>query len=213
MTTIAADSFTYDKTRHVYRLNGQRLLHTTEVLQDVGHIDPTYYTEESRERGRVVHEVTAHLDRGGGLKWDTLHVELQGFVESWLRLRDELRPTRFLAIEHPIYHPLYLYGTTPDRVLLWEGRTWVWEFKTVKAGHAPYWTKWQTAAQDMALGPCISGLPRLRAAVELYHDGAKARLVPHNGPDHFNDGLEYLAFLSTTRSRRTHGISHPASDE
>ena len=188
----------FDDEKHEYRKRGALVDSVTDVLRDNGFINPQFYTEEGKLRGKIVHAVTEGLDRGLVLDWSTLHPDLHGYVRSWLKLKALLHP-EFLDIEVPRFHPLFPVAGTLDRRVLVQGWECIWDIKT---GPAPKWAAFQTAAYDLMLPPYERGR-RKRAAIVLHEDGATATVVPHQ---EYNDGNCFVAFLTSTLTRRTHGI-------
>jgi hypothetical protein len=48
---------TFDPDTHTYTLDGQTVPSVTQVLQAMGFVDSTWFTEESRTRGKYVHRI------------------------------------------------------------------------------------------------------------------------------------------------------------
>ena len=110
----AETPFRFDALTHEYTQNGVVLPHITEMLQRTGWINKEWYTDESSERGRQVHRLTADYDMGA--------IDLQTFVSpyrpwllSYIAAVKMLRPI-WDAIEAPTVHPQFRFGGRPDRV-------------------------------------------------------------------------------------------------
>lgn len=189
---------TFNEEKHIYKLNGYRILSITDVIKDNGFIDEDWYTEEARQRGIVVHSAAA-LDDHGCLDISSLHPDLRGYLESWRKLRRHLG-FEILDIEAILYNPLYLYAGRPDRRIELFGWEHVIELKT---GNPAAWHGYQTAAQDILFGPYSRGF-RKRAGAHLQRDGSMAVIVPHENMD---DLGYFLSFNATTQARRLHGIT------
>jgi hypothetical protein len=106
--------FRFDHVDHVYTVAGRVIPNVSGMLQKTGWVDPTYYTDEVRERGRAVHQLTAEYDLGA-LDVSRLVSKYRGWVLAHVAAMQVLKPT-WDAIEEPEVHPVYLYGTRPDRV-------------------------------------------------------------------------------------------------
>lgn len=196
--------FKFDLAAHFGWIDGQPAMSVTDILRHHGFIDPTWYTEESRSRGTVVHAVTAGLDQGMTFNWADLDPKLHGYVKSWLAFKAKT-PIEILDVETTAYHPLYLFWGTRDIRFMLNGHEYLADKKT---GAAPYWACWQTAAYDLLAGPTANGKPRKRASIQLYEDGSQARMVEYNGPDHYHDGAEFIAFTITARRQKQYGIGN-----
>lgn len=193
-------AFTVDFNRNPrYMLGRTPLLGVTDVLRDCGLINATYYTDEGRQRGKVVHAACHYADEDA-LDWQSLHPDLHGYVHSWLRLRERLPGLQIMEIERARFHPLFMFAGTLDRRVFYNGFEHVWDVKT---GPAPRWGRLQTAAYDLLLPPYERGL-RKRAAVELHEDGSTATMRPH---EDLNDGNYFLAMVATVRARQQSGVS------
>lgn len=113
---VLADSFRFDAEAHEYisLVDGQVLPHITGMLERTGWIDDTWMTEESSERGRCVHALTAEYDLAG-LELETCVSRYRGYLLAHAAAMRALRPT-WTAIEEPVVHPLLRFGGRPDRV-------------------------------------------------------------------------------------------------
>lgn len=106
--------FRFDHVDHVYSVDGRAIPNVTGMLQATGWVDPRYYNDEVRERGRAVHQLTAEYDLGA-LDPSTLVSKYRGWVLAHVAAMTRLRPT-WEIIEEPEVHPVHLFGTRPDRV-------------------------------------------------------------------------------------------------
>ena len=180
-----------------YWVGGNRLLSVTEIIKDNGFSNLEWTTQTALIRGRIVHSITAGLDRGLTFSWSDLHVDLHGYVRSWTSFRDSMCP-EFLPIEAPLFHPKLLYAGTPDRIVKIRGNEMVWDIKT---GPSEPWHGYQSAAYGSML-PWIEN-ERRRFGIHLQADGSKAIMKEHAD---FTDFSVFSAMLLCTRKRRIHGI-------
>lgn len=108
--------FRFDDVEHVYYVNDKPVPNISLMLQKTGHVDPTYYTEEARERGRIVHSLTADVDLRA-VNPATLVSPYRGYVLAHVKAMSRLRVRDFLEVEQPDVHPSYRFGGRPDRIL------------------------------------------------------------------------------------------------
>jgi len=89
-----------------YRLaNGRPVISVTQVLSLAGRIDTQWFTEESRERGSLVHRLTESFDR----REDVLvPPAVMGYMEAY---------QMFLSVVRPIYSASELAVTSDDDAL------------------------------------------------------------------------------------------------
>lgn len=193
-------AFEFDAGRHIYRLNGADVPGVTSVMQDVGVVDFSMLTESTRTmalaRGRKIHTAT-QFDDEGDLDESGLDPQLLGYVAAWRKFRAETGFTPDL-IEHRGYHEALRYAGTLDRRGIINGKPAILD---IKSNHAPYWTKYQTAAYA-AFFPD----PRTyhRIAVELHKDGTyKAETyLPSDYLGHFQGFMAMLMVRDIKREGR-----------
>ena len=120
--------FSFDAADHVYRIGDVRVPSITQLLKLSGHVDDRYYTEESRQRGTAVHELTKDFDLGALTlpSLDSLH---RGYVLGYIAACEALKP-EWDQIEEPDVHPTFRFGGRPDRLGTVMGRLTIGEIKT-----------------------------------------------------------------------------------
>jgi len=95
----------FDEEKHIYTLDGRRLISVTEALSlvDDRRKDPYYL-----QRGRIIHLACELFDRGE-LDEETVDPQILPRLEAWKKFRTD---TGFVPdrIEEKFYHPVYLYG-------------------------------------------------------------------------------------------------------
>ena len=146
--------FSFDAGGHVYRDHRGEIPHITGMLERTGWIDSTWMTEESSERGKVVHSLTAHFDSESLDVATDVDESFRGYLLAHQKVAALLSP-RWTHIEMPVVHPSYRFGGRPDRL----GR--VYGLKTVlevKSGAPMKSHAIQTALQAI-LAASEGGLP------------------------------------------------------
>lgn len=167
----------FDREKHVYTVadepgspwNGSRLLSVTEVLRQVGFVEPRWYTEEARERGRRVHRATELLDTEG-LDWNTVREEERGYVEAWQLFQEQ---TGYVPreVELATWSSIHGHAGCIDRLGFYREQPEVEVVTDIKTGSLPRWVRFQ-------LSGYVETLPVLHRKVEavtLYPDGTWSR--------------------------------------
>ena len=147
--------FRFDSETHTYidLETGSELCHITGMLARTGWIDDVWFTEESSERGRCVHTLTADYDLGA-LDVATCRTKYRGWLLAHVATMKRIRHT-WDRIEEPAVHPVYRFGGRPDRVGYALGLKTVFE---VKSGVFQKSHQIQTALQAI-LDAAAGGLP------------------------------------------------------
>lgn len=147
-------TFRFDEEPHLYWLKQRTRWSATGMLKAVGYIDDRFFTPESAENGRRRHKATQLVDAIGDVNRIRIADEDLGYVEGWRKFVREwnFRPR---LIETPMYHPVYLYGVTPDREGLTDHPGGLWKDQPtiveIKTGAMMWWTKVQAALQELTL--------------------------------------------------------------
>jgi len=97
---------------HIYRLDGRRIIGTTEalkILDDRRKVDPFYL-----ERGSFIHKATEYDDQDE-LDFDTVDDQIKPYLGAYAKFK---RDTGFdpQFIETIFYHPKYLFAGKIDRI-------------------------------------------------------------------------------------------------
>lgn len=141
---------TFDAEKHLYRLDGQALPSVTQVLQGVGLIDRTWFTEYARTRGTYVHEAARLFDEND-LDWESLDPAIRMYVLAYCDFRATTN-WPLSDIELPVASATYGYAGTIDRVF---NTTPIRTVIDIKTGQPEPWHDLQLAAYAAALGePC-----------------------------------------------------------
>lgn len=166
---------TYDPVNHIYRIDGVRVPSVTQVLTDAGVIDDRWFTDESRERGRIVAAATALYDQGK-LDMGRVPEHCQPYVQAWIDWRVAVGITNddFIEIETPRWNTTFRYGGKSDAIAWIYGRRTVVEKKT---GSVARWHKWQTAGYRDMLSP----MEEYRRMAVYLNPGKPAKVAWHEG--------------------------------
>ena len=181
----------FNETEHRYFAGGIELPSVTRVLSSAGLFDYNFLSAEHREqcleRGRRVHRATEQDDQAG-LDEESLDAEILPYIEAWRKFKRDFQFTPEW-IERRVFHPLFRYGGTIDRVgRIRNGDQWLVDLKT---GQAPNATRYQTAAYSACLKH-----PRTyaRRAVELRSD-ASYHVIAYDAGDYWSDFTVFAAAL------------------
>ena len=157
--------FEFRASDHTYWLDGCLIPGTTQILKSAGVIDDTFYNDAARIRGQAAH-AACHYFAEGDLDMERLDPALVPYVTAYGKF---LTDTGFIPkeCEKPIYHPTYLYGSTPDHIGDLKKADAIAELKT---GTMMPWTSLQTAFQAMARWP-NDYMTKIRIGVELSAKG------------------------------------------
>lgn len=170
LTLLKPIPFRFDYLEHRYFVEGEQVPNITGMLVEAGKIDPQYYTEESRERGRAVHSLTADVDLRA-IDPAKLVSKYRGYVLAHVAAMARLKIKDFIAVEEPDVHPVYRFGGRPDRIAKVFGVVSVIDEKT---GGAEKWHATQTALQAILKGWRLGLAPEAiqRCTLYLGDDGA-----------------------------------------
>lgn len=170
--------FRFDALNHKYieLQSGVVLPHITGMLEAAGWIDDTWFTEESSERGTMVHRLTADYDLGAIEDPADVSSRYKGWLLAHVAALAIMRPT-ILAVEQPLVHTTLKFGGRPDRdVTLYAARSVL----ELKSGVPHKAHPIQTALQAILIGH-QAGLPAVsiqRYCLYLRGDG-KFKLEHH----------------------------------
>lgn len=182
--------FRFDEARHEYRnvLTGRVVPHITGLLQAGGWIDDRWYTEESSERGKAVHKLTADYDLGA--------LDVEGCVsayKAWLLghvQAMQIVPHEWAAVEEPRVHGCLNLAGRPDRVGRVFGTVAVYE---IKSGPPEKSHGIQTALQAILIAPDV-GLPAeaIQRFGAYYDARGKFKLEQHKARRDFDEATRLI---------------------
>lgn len=161
---------TFDEERHEYRFGGRLIPNVTRVLDplaDFGGASPEVLLL-ARERGRRVHEA-CEADDLGTIDEATVDLETAMYLEGYRKFKRE-NAHAWSGIEERVYHPVFEYAGTLDRIGTLHGRPAMLD---IKSGSRQRTTALQTAAYLKAKGTerHIQAASTRRFALYLHDDG------------------------------------------
>ena len=187
----ASAAFRFDESTHKYcdLITGEVFPHITGMLNVTGWIDDRWFSEESCDRGKAVHKLTADYDLGALTNVETCVSRYKGWLLGHVAAMRAIRPV-WLGVEEPIAHPKHRFGGRPDRVGTIYALAGVLE---VKSGPPARGHQIQTALQAIL----VSGRLRLpdaavaRFALYLTKNG-KWKLEQHKERRDFDEAYRII---------------------
>jgi len=160
----------YNDEKHEYRIDGQIVGNVTSILQAAGLYDDSFFTEESRNRGKYVHKACLYYLQGD-LDESTILDEYRGYIEAFKRFMQEADCKPHIdRCEIPLFNEVLRYGGTPDMPCF--------------LNHADSLVDLKSGAETPATGIQLSGYmtllgyPVKRYGLYLKADG-KYKLIPY----------------------------------
>ena len=178
---VLSEAPSFDPETHQYRVDGEKVLSVTQVLNVCGLIDDTWYTEEGGQRGQAIHLATQLYDEDD-LDWESVSPEISSYLDAYRKFRQEVSFEPDL-IEHPLYSPTYRYAGTPDRTGIMNGENVIFE---IKSGQKAKWHQLQTAGYALLIDHNVE-----RYVVYLSGNGSY-RLDQHRNSSDMNVFLSAL---------------------
>jgi hypothetical protein len=168
----------------------------SNILQDAGVINYYSNNTEAMEFGTFIHYLTKEIDTAiDGEAADSVAlystVKALPYLDCWDKFKKEYK-FKAVIIEEPSYHPVYLYGGTPDRVgtIVYKGEAHL-ALVDIKTGMQHPSVKIQLAAYREIL-KANGVIPSL--AVAVYLSDSEPVVVEE---DHHPD--QWATFLSALR--------------
>lgn len=202
---------------HQYFQSGRRLIGFHEALESVGLIDTSFYTDEARERGTLVHEM-AELFFLNDLDEKSIDPALQPYFDALLAFSETHGSNQIFAVEPLLAHPLYRYGVRPDLISkIWLGTNvtecadgYVNAAVEIKTGAPQFWHILQGSAQVFAWNSQKDRSVVLDGFVLCYLNGNGEFSVSdfvRVSSKRYNDSLRaFLNALATTQLKFEHGL-------
>jgi len=192
--------FRFDPDKHEYWLGSQRLPGFTEIKNgcNIGYNHGSELASTiAMAKGKAVHRCCELYDKGE-IVWASVKDEIYGYVLAWMKFREDTGYIPNVNFrETPLYHPTYLYGTTPD---CGDGR-----FKDrstalveIKTGAKEEWHKLQTAAQEL----CLPKRKNKKRIVVYLDENGTYKIDEHDDP---MDCRVWLSLVVEFNWRLKHG--------
>lgn len=179
---------------HVYMSPDGRILDsvTTVLKLELGLYQ--YGDNSAAERGTNVHKLTEDLDRGTFDETCGISPRCQNYVSGYLAAKTELGLIP-LDIERRLYHPIWSFAGTIDRLAKISGDEWIIDLKT---GQKEKWHGLQTAAYaELYQSSFPRRKPRRRGCLYLKADGTYC-LTEHTEE---TDRTYFLALFSAHNTK------------
>lgn len=104
----------FNEELHEYKMDGVVYPSVSEVLQDTGFVDDTWFTEFGRERGKAAHKAILYDDQGI-LDHATLDPRLVPRLEAWRKFKLDMGWVSRMK-EQPLACPVLRIAGTPDDI-------------------------------------------------------------------------------------------------
>lgn len=184
--------FSFDEERHRYFLNDSPVPGLTQTLALTGFVDPSWFTDEARDRGTRTHAACQFLAEGE-LDWSTVSEDILPRVKAFEEFISTYDPVLIGAEQ---FAASAAWGFCCRYDFLFEvpaiGGLSIIEVKTGKAGLA---AKLQTAGQKVAIEEWTPFKVAKRFGFELSKEG-RYKLVPHNDTADRNMILNAVGFVN-----------------
>lgn len=187
---ITAVPFRFDAIDHAYidLETGAEFPHITGMLARTGWIDERWYTEESSERGTVIHRMTADYDLGA-LDVASCVSRYRGWLLAYVKAMSLLQAT-VLAVEEPIVEPTWRFGGRPDRAIDFHGQVGVLE---IKSGGPEESHRIQTALQAILTATTLHVPAEFQIRLALYvKDNGKYKVEEHTRAADFQEARRVI---------------------
>jgi len=161
----------YNDEKHEYRIDGQIVGNVTSILQAAGLYDDSFFTEESRNRGKYVHRACLYYLQND-LDEDTIPDEYRGYIEAFKRFMKEADCKVYAGLcEVPWFSEACRFGGTIDMPCVINGRESLIDIKT---GIESETTGIQLAAYSM-----LYDIPGVRRYGLYLKASDKYKLIPY----------------------------------
>jgi hypothetical protein len=189
------------ESRHEYSVRGRVLPSVTRILVGAG-ILKAWGEEADLVRGRAVHSACWMWDKGTLLK-RSVDPAIEGYLESWQRLRLGLEAIRLVSFERKVASIELGCAGRYDREIVIDGERCILELKTGEL--QPFAVRLQLAAyaelrrREVARPSKGKNGIYGRIAVRLFPDGALAHMEKFPALDYERDLQGFLSAVNLNR--------------
>lgn len=193
---------TFEEDKHLYQLDGVTIPSVTQVIKGAGLIDLSFVKKDLLEYkadiGTKVHLTTEYHDNDN-LDIESLHPMLRGFLNAWILFRNQsgFKP---IATERRLYHPIYRYAGTIDRIGTIANKICQLDIKTGVAHHS-YAIQSAAYTELYNYNKKKAEIVKRRLSVHLKEDGTYT-LVEYPDKDYNKHLKVFLAALTITNYMR-----------
>jgi len=161
----------YRDDTHTYLLDGTPIPGVTIILQAAGLYDDSFFTEESRNRGKYVHRACLYYLQND-LDEDTIPDEYRGYIEAFKRFMAESDCKPHIGLcEIPWFSEIWRFAGTPDMPCILNGKE---SLLDIKSGVESLTTGVQLAAYSM-----LYDVPMVNRYGLYLKAGGKYKLTPY----------------------------------
>ena len=174
------------------------MIRVTEILEEGGVVDSTWFSGSSANRGIEVHCMCA-LDDAGTLDEFMVDDELAGYLKSWRLLKNHLE-LEILEIEREVVHEPFQYVGHLDRIVRFNGSNDI--VVDIKSGGALPWHSLQCALYAMAWAQVTKSKTPERGCVYLKKNGSMASITMFCDPEDFIVAKAAITIANWKRKNR-----------
>lgn len=131
----------FDPATHTYTVGPLTYPSVTQILEDVGMIDKTWFTEEGADRGTRIHRAIEDFDNNT-LNWDEVGEDIVPYIMAWSQYKED-KKIEVLESEVMFAHGYYKYAGTIDKLVKENNKNGIREIKT---GQPQKWHRLQAVA-------------------------------------------------------------------
>jgi len=185
---------------HRYLLDGKGVDGLTSTIAEAGLIRES--DEWYLKKGTAIHSATEFYDKGT-LDESTVDPQIQGYLESWKRFRQDQNYTP-IYIEYQTYHPELMVGTKIDRLPLLD----------IKSGSPESWHVLQVGFQRECLKAHNLDEKLRMNAMDVYldPDGGPPKIKIYKVYEMVEAFKVYASMLYFIRWKRQKGIKNGSSN-
>jgi len=186
---------TFNKEDHKYFWNLQPVPSVTQIL------DPCtrWFTDEARDRGKLVHKLT-ELHDNGGVKESSIDERLRPYLVAYIKF---LSDTGWVPVEREVmgYSEIWDYAGTWDGI--YQKRNGGYALVDIKSGKAMPYVALQLAGYKELVKDRFPGA--LLHSLELRRDGKYRLSDAYTDPNYW---AEFANLVTARRIRGKYGILH-----
>lgn len=190
--------FEFNKESHEYKLNGVSIPSVTQIIKTAGLSDLSYIDKDllnyKAQVGDAIHLATQYYDNNE-LDLDSVSDLIKPRFNSYLKFKEDYKPET-IGIELQLYHKLYLFAGTIDRIFLIDNKLTLLDIKSgVKEKHHAI----QTAGYELLYNQGKKQKEQIKQRMILYLSDNGYKIETNNNK---NDKNVFLSALTITNYLR-----------